>query len=121
MEVIDEMPVGNIVSPKNITAEYIARYVRSMQNSYDRSNVEALYRLIDGKAEALEFIVGPNAKVANQEIYKLNIKSNTLLCSIYRNGRIIRPSGREYIRPKDSIVVVTTQKGLNGIDDIIKK
>ena len=121
MEVIDEMPVGNIVSPKDITAEYIARYVRSMQNSYDSSNVEALYRLIDGRAEALEFIVGPNAKVANQEIYKLNIKSNTLLCSIYRNGRIIRPSGREYIRPKDSIVVVTTQKGLNGIDDIIKK
>ena len=29
MEVIDEMPVGNIVSPKNITAEYIIRYVRS--------------------------------------------------------------------------------------------
>ena len=121
MEVIDEMPVGNIVSPKDITAEYIARYVRSMQNSYDSSNVEALYRLIDGKAEALEFIVGPNAKVANQEICKLNIKSNTLLCSIYRNGRVIRPSGREYIRPEDSIVVVTTQKGLNGIDDIIKK
>lgn len=121
MEVIDEMPVGNIVSPKDITAEYIARYVRSMQNSYDSSNVEALYRLIDGKAEALEFVVGTNAKVANQEIYKLNIKSNTLLCSIYRNGRIIRPSGKEYIRPRDSIVVVTTQKGLNGIDDIIKK
>lgn len=121
MEVIDEMPVGNIVSPKEITAEYIIRYVRSRQNSFDSSNVETLYRLIDGKVEALEFTVGANAKVANREICDLDIKSNTLLCSIYRNGRIIRPTGKECIRPKDSVMVVTTQKGLNGIDDIVKK
>lgn len=121
MEVIDEMPVGNIISPKEITAEYIIRYVRSKQNSYDSSNVETLYRLIDGKAEALEFTVGANAKVANKEICELNIKNNTLLCSIYRDGRVIRPAGKECIRPKDSVMVVTTQKGLNGIDDIIKK
>lgn len=121
MEVIDEMPVGNIISPKEITAEYITRYVRSKQNSYDSSNVETLYRLIDGKAEALEFTVGTNAKVANKEICELNIKENTLLCSLYRDGRVIRPAGKERIRPKDSVIVVTTQKGLNGIDDIIKK
>lgn len=120
MEVIDEMPVGNIISPKNITAEYIIRYVRSRQNSLDSSNVETLYRLVDGKAEALEFVVGVNAKVANKEICELNIRNNTLICSIYRNGRVIRPSGKEMIRPKDSVIVVTTQKGLNGIDDIVK-
>jgi trk system potassium uptake protein TrkA len=119
-EVIDEMPVGNIVSPKNITAEYILRYVRSRQNSYD-SNVETLYRLKDGKVEALEFTVGANAKVANREISTLNIRQNTLICSIYRNGNVIRPTGKECIRPKDSVIIVTTNKGLNGIDDIVVK
>ena len=114
MEVIDEMPVGNIVSPKNITAEYIIRYVRSRQNSYDSSNVETLYRLVG------EFVVGSNAKAANKEICELNIRDNTLICSIYRNGKVIRPTGKDKILPKDSVMVVTTKKGLNGIDDIVK-
>lgn len=118
-EVIDEMPVGNIISPKNITAEYIIRYVRSRQNSYD-SNVETLYRLVDGRVEALEFSVGENAKAANKELSQLKIKDNTLVCSIYRNGTVIRPNGKEMIKPKDSVIVVTTQKGLNGIDDILR-
>ena len=118
-EVVDEMPVGNIIAPKKITAEYILRYIKSRQNSYD-SNVETLYRLVDGRAEALEFTVGSNAKVANQQISQLKIKDNTLICSIYRNGTVIRPVGKEMIKPKDNVIVVTTQKGLNGIDDIMK-
>lgn len=119
-EVINEMPVGNIISPKNITAEYILRYVRSRQNSFD-SNVETLYRLVDGKAEALEFIVGANARVAGKTLMELDIKKNTLLCSIYRKGKIIKPSGQERIEAGDSVVVVTTNKGLNGIDDILEQ
>ncbi len=117
-EVIDEMPVGNIVAPKNITAEYILRYVRSRQNSYE-SNVETLYRLADGRVEALEFTVGANTKVCNNPISALRLKDNTLLCSITRNGKIIRPTGKESILPKDNVVVVTKHQGLNGIDDIL--
>lgn len=120
MEVIDEMPVGHIISPKNITAEYIIRYVRSRQNSFDSSNVETLYRLVDGKVEVLEFIVGSNARIANKEINQIDTKDNTLICSIYRNGKVITPMGKDKIKPKDSVIVVTTQKGINGIDDIVK-
>ena len=40
-EVIDDLSVGSIISPKHITAEYILQYVRSLSNSYG-SNVEAL-------------------------------------------------------------------------------
>ena len=82
--------------------------------------MEALYRLVDGRAEALEFTVCSNTKVANQHISQLKIKDNTLICSIYRNGTVIRPVGKEMIKPKDNVIVVTTQKGLNGIDDIMK-
>jgi trk system potassium uptake protein TrkA len=82
--------------------------------------VETLYRLVDGRAEALEFTVGADAKVANHEISELKLKKNTLICSIYRNGTVIRPTGKDTIKPKDSVIVVTTNKGLNGIDDIMK-
>ena len=118
-EVIEEMNLGSIISPKNITAEYILRYVRSMQNSYG-SNVETLYRLMGGRVEALEFIIDSNAKAIGIPLKDMKRIDNLLICSIYRNGKTITPSGDDMFEVGDDVVVVTTHKGLNGIDDILK-
>ena len=117
-DMVAELPVGTIISTKKITAEYITRFVRSMQNSYG-SNVEALYRLMDGRVEALEFNVGEDAKVTWGTLKDLRIRKNTLICCINRKGRIIRPGGNDKIDEGDSVVVVTTERGLNSIDDIL--
>lgn len=117
-DMVSELPVGTIISTKKITAEYITRFVRSMQNSYG-SNVEALYRLMDGRVEAMEFNVGQDAKVTWGTLKDLEIRKNTLICCINRQGKIIRPGGNDRIEPGDSVVVVTTEKGLNSIDDIL--
>ena len=117
-DVIGGLPIGSTVTPKDITAEYIIRYVRSMQNSYG-SNVETLYRMVDNKVEALEFNVAEDAKVTRATLGELRIKKNTLICCINRNKKIIRPTGRDRIMPGDSVIVVTTNRGLNGIDEIL--
>ncbi len=117
-DMVADLPVGTIISTKKITAEYITRFVRSMQNSYG-SNVEALYRLMDGRVEALEFNVGEDARVTWGSLKDLKIRKNTLICCINRRGRIIRPAGNDRIEAGDSVVVVTTERGLNSIDDIL--
>ncbi len=117
-DVLDNMPVGSTVTPKDITAEYIIRYVRSMQNSYG-SNVETLYRMVDNRVEALEFHVDADAKVTKATLGELKIKKNTLICCISRDKHIIRPTGRDIIMAGDSVIVVTTNRGLNGIDEIL--
>ena len=119
-DMVSELPVGTIISTKKITAEYITRFVRSMQNSVG-SDVEALYRLMDGRVEALEFNVGPDAKVTWASLKELRIRKNTLICCINRNGKIIRPGGHDRMEAGDSVVVVTTEHGVNGIDDILIK
>ena len=58
--VINKLDLGSIIYPRVITAEYIIKYVRSMNNSLN-SNVEALYKLEDGKAEVLEFLLKENS------------------------------------------------------------
>ena len=118
-EVISDMPIGSIICPKNITAEGIIQYVRSMQNSFG-SNIETLYRMMDNRVEALEFVVRDDSSVTNTPLMSLNLKENLLICCINRNGRIITPSGKDSILKGDSVVVVTTKKGLNDIKDIIK-
>ena len=119
-DMVSELPVGTIISTKKITAEYITRFVRSMQNSVG-SDVEALYRLMDGRVEALEFNVGLDSKVTWGAIKTLRIRKNTLICCINRNGSIIRPGGNDRIEVGDSVVIVTTEHGMNGIDDILIK
>jgi trk system potassium uptake protein TrkA len=118
-DIVNELPVGNKISTKEITADYIARYVRSMQNSFG-SEVESLYRIMDGRVEALELSVGDDFGWTGIELKDLKLIDNILICRINRHGKIIRPGGRDTLEKGDSVVVVTTNKDINGIKDIVK-
>ena len=118
-DIAKTLPIGHVISTKKITAEYIIRYVRSMKNAFN-NNVEALYRMMDDRVEALEFVVKDDKKFEGKPLKDLQIKSNTLVCSIYRKNRIIRPGGNDYIKKGDNVVVVTTNTGLNDIEDILE-
>ncbi len=121
-EVIEEMPLGSIVCPRSIITERIARYVRSMQNAYG-SNVETLYHLGHGRAEALEFVVKDNprnSRIIGVPLMELQTKNNLLICCIYRGGKIITPTGRDALQAGDTVIVVTTHKGMTNLIDILK-
>lgn len=117
--VISEIPIGSVISPKNLTAEYIIRYVRSMQNSMG-SNVEAVYRMMHNKVEALEFYIKEDSKVTNISLADLKLKPNLLICGIMRDGKKIIPTGQDELRKGDSVIVVTTNIGLNDIQEIMR-
>lgn len=117
-EVIEELPIGNIACPKNITAKSIIQYVRGLQNSIG-SNIETLYRIIDNQAELIEFRVNQESKVTGVPLMKLNIRKNLLVCGIIRDGKIITPSGKDTIELGDAVLIVTTNKGLANINDIL--
>ena len=109
-----------IIHPKSLTGEYIARYIRAMQNTGD-SNVESLYRLNDDKVEALEFKVNAESRVTNVPIMSLNLKDNLQIICINRGGKIILPQGTDVIKPEDTVIVLTMQKGLSKLEDIVKR
>jgi trk system potassium uptake protein TrkA len=119
-EVIDDLPLGSVVYPKNITAETIVRYVRAMENA-SGNNVETLYRLLDGQVEAMEFVVRPGStNITGVKLQELGIKKNLLVCAINRHGRIITPTGQDTIEEGDIVVIVTTQKGIRDLGDIVR-
>lgn len=118
-QVVESLDLGSIIYPKNITAQYILQYVRAKQNSIG-SNVETLYKIVDGKAEALEFCIQAGAPVIGVPLEKLNLRPNILICSINRNGKVIIPRGQDIICQGDTVIIVTTNKGLKDIKDILK-
>lgn len=109
-----------IIHPKSLTGEYIARYIRAMQNSLG-SNVETLYRLSEDRVEALEFRVKRNSKAAGIPIQELNLKDNLQIICINRRGKIILPQGIDTIMPDDMVIVITKHKGLSDLDDILDR
>lgn len=104
--------------PKHITAESILSYVRAMQNSFG-SNVQTLYRLENNKVEALEFFVRAESDVVGIPLEKLNLRPNLLVSSIIRGNEIITPSGKDVMKIGDTVIVVTTETGLNDLTDIL--
>ena len=119
-ELISKLDVGSVIYPKYITADYIIQYVRAMQNSIG-SNVETLYHILDGKAEALEFNIHEESPATGTSLMELDLKSNLLIGCINRGGEVHIPRGQDSIQPGDTVIVVTTQKGLHDIRDILKK
>ncbi len=118
-EVIRELDLDTVVHPKDLTSEYIIQYVRSMKNSLG-SNVETLHRIIDNKAEALEFYIHEKSRVTDTPLQELKIRKGILVASITRNGKMIVPRGSDVLQQGDTVIIVTQMTGLNDISDILQ-
>ncbi len=115
----EQIGLDSIVSPKEVTSSIILRYARALENTKD-SNVEALYRLMDGRVEALEFIVNEKSPVTGITFKELSLKSNILIAGIIRNRKTIIPTGDDMIMVGDRVVVLAAGHYLHGISDILK-
>ena len=118
-EVISNLALDTTIYPKNITAEYIVRFVRAMKNSIG-SNIETMHYILDGKAEALEFRINEDSPISNIPIQNLKLKKNIIIASITHNGKVIIPRGQDIIHPGDSVIIVTTNTGFKDISDILE-
>ncbi len=119
-DVINHLELDSIVYPKNITANTIVRYVRSMANSRS-SSMENLYNIIKGQVIAAEFTIGDSSPIAGKPLYKLELKEDVLVAAILRDRSVIIPRGQDVIISGDTVVIVTKQLGLCDITDILKK
>lgn len=117
-DIIEEMPLGVIVNPKMITADRIVQHVRAMQNPKG-SSVETLYKIVGNKVEALEFRVKTSEGIIGIPLERLATKDNLLVSCINRKGRIIIPNGQDSIQVGDTVIIVTTNTGLNDLNDIL--
>lgn len=119
-DIISGLDIGSVIYPKYLTAGKILQYVRGAQNSRG-SSMETLYKILDNRAEALEFSIKPDCSVAGITLSQLNLRDHLLVCCINRKGKIIIPRGQDQILPGDTVMIVTTETGLSDINDIVKK
>lgn len=116
-DVIKQLDLDSIIYPKTITSELIVSYVRAMKNTIG-SNVQTVYSIIKGKAEAAEFLIRDNSPVLGKPLMELKFKPNVLVAVILRGNRVIIPRGSDIIEKDDSVIVVSDIRP-HDISDIL--
>lgn len=119
-QMVEGLGIDSIVSAKSATADAIFSYVRARQNSLSSANIESMYRLVDDRVEALEFLVHEETKYTNIALKDLKIKPNNLIACIGRKRQMIIPRGNDSIQVGDTVVVVTKSKKVQDITDILE-
>ena len=117
--IIEKVGLSSYITPKHIMATRIVRYVRAKQNTQG-SNVERLYRIVNNQVEALEFYVSENFQQIGVSLEEMKLKENILIPFILRGDTLIYPTGKDMICEHDRVIVVTTQKYLRDLNDILE-
>jgi trk system potassium uptake protein TrkA len=117
--IFDTIGLESIISPKLTTANLVVRYIRSLSNSYSR--VKALYKLINSRIEATEFLITRETNYTGIKIKNLKFRPNVLIACIIRNNHIILPGGDDSMLPNDTVIIISTQDHLKDIKEALVK
>ncbi|MCM1314306.1 MAG: Trk system potassium transporter TrkA [Prevotella sp.] len=119
IQLSDTLSLDSIISPKSITVNQILQYVRAKQNAKG-NNIATLYRLVNDRLEAIEFVIRDDKPYLNTPLKKLKLKKGILIASIVRGNELIIPKGDDCLKLNDSVVIITTTKGFSDLKNIFE-
>ena len=109
-KILDAMALGSVVCPKDLSCNTIIRYVRAMQNQAGAA--VSVHAIADGQVEALEFLVDGDTPYIGKPLKELKLKPNVLIASITHGAKTEVPNGNSMFHHGDSVVVVTSGRGV---------
>ncbi len=111
-QVIDNLSLGSMISPRNLCCNTIVRYVRAMQNQTGAA--VTMHTIADGNAEAIEFMVDESALHCGETLKKLKIREKVLIVGIIRGQTTEIPNGDSHYEVGDSVVIVSSGNQIIG-------
>lgn len=115
--IADAMNLGSIIIPRELCSNTIVQYVRAME--HQTGAAESVHTIADGQAEAVEFSINANTPNCGVPLKKMKLKPNVLIVSIAHGAETIIPNGDSSFEEGDTVVVVTSGRGvLQRINDI---
>ncbi|MBQ3374853.1 MAG: Trk system potassium transporter TrkA [Erysipelotrichaceae bacterium] len=120
--VLGKVELTNTVSPYEISANSILRYIRVLNNTEHARQLQKLYHMADNQVEVLELSADRFSKFGVRLMDKdFNLRPDTLVAAIIRNGKVQIPDGKSIIEPGDEVIVVSTADiSIGCLDDILQ-
>lgn len=107
-----------VLAPKDLTVSSILSYVRSLNNT--NSNIEALYHIVNNRAEAIEFRIRTEIpELTNIPLKDVSLKKDILIGGIIRRRELIIPDGNSVIQLGDTVIVICKDYHFSDITDIL--
>ena len=113
------MGLDSIISTKTVACNTILRTVRS-RASRSFAAVERMYRLMEGRAEALEFIAEVGDPYIHVPLKDLHVIPDALIAVIVRDGQVMVPFGNDTIETGDYVVVISRRNGLSTLREVFR-
>ena len=119
VELLRDIFPDTTLSPQALVAERISGYVRGLAHASEKSTIEALYYLGDPRVTATEFVVGAKAACKGKALKDLPMIGGVLLAAVIRGGKSFLPDGQTELLPGDRVIVVTADRTIVELDDIL--
>ena len=117
-EVAESSELDSVVTPKSTVVDQIISYVEGTSNSQGYS-FDLLYRLADGKAEAIELRIEDQKGLTGIPLKSLKLNKDILIVGIVRGGKTILPDGDSVLLPGDHIIVSATAGAVRSAEDLL--
>ena len=101
--------IRSAVSPKDICAQEITRYVRAMEST-DAESVLSVYSLLGGRVEALEFLVTADVPHLGESLASVRLQPGILLACISRGAKVLFPGGGDSLQTGDTVIVIAPRE-----------
>jgi trk system potassium uptake protein TrkA len=104
----DALGVDLTISPRQLAAEAILRFVR-------KGEIIDVALLEEG-AEMIELRVPERCPVAGRPLSEIGFPEGAIVGALLRDGEVIIPTGKEVLRPGDDAVVFTVEEALDKVE-----
>ena len=118
-KILDDLPIGSVISPKELASNTIVRYVRAMDKG--QGAAITVHSIAGGKAEAIEFIVDKDTRHKGEMLKNVKTRDDVLIVSIASAGKVTIPYGSsKFIEGDDVVIVTNTTTQIKTLNDIFE-
>lgn len=104
--ILDNLAIGSVVSPKELCCANIVRFARALQNQTGAA--VSVHSIANGQAEAVEFRVDEQTSHCGEPLKAIRLRKNVLLAGISHGGRTEIPNGDSVFHIGDTLIIVVT-------------
>lgn len=109
---VKNIGIEHSVSPRMSAVNSILRHIR-------KGRVISSVAIMDDEAEVMEVIAQNESALVGVPLRELDFPSGVLVLTIVRNHEVIIPNGNTMIAPDDRVILFTTRKSLNKLEDFL--
>ena len=109
---IGEVGIDAVISPRLLSVSLALQFAR-------KGKVKAVAALLDDAVEDFEVEAGEGCRLTRSTLAKVGLPKGVLVAAVWRDDRVLVPTGSDQINAGDNVVLISTSKNAARLDDFL--